>query len=207
MSEGSREARSAAPLALTPAPAPRVVPPSPPEGRGTVVGGEAAESTLHKADPAVRRKLLLLLAPAGLAVFLGFAWWFDDYMNNLPVETAQQMKASTQDVIDEFVRALYASAALLGLLAFYWFQLGRRIEAAPQYPMPHMRLFHDMRILRGEAKRKQARRSRYSAIAALAIAALLLGGALYLPRRIVTQHPFLFPQAAPAASGAAAPAP
>ncbi len=196
MSEGGAETKTAVPLALTPPLAPQVVPPSPPGGRGAVAGGEAAEPILHKADPAARRKLLLL-APAGLAVLLGLAWWFDDYMNNLPVETAQQMKASTQDVIDEFVRALYASAALLGLLACYWFQLGRRIEAAPQYPMPQMRLFHDMRILRGEAKRRQARRSRHSAIAALAIAVLLLGAALYVPHRVVSEHPFLFRQAAP----------
>ena len=206
MSEGGAETKTAVPLALTPAPAPQVVPPSPPEGRGAAAGGEAAEATLHKADPAARRKLLLL-APAGVAVLLGLAWWFNDYLNNLPVESAQQMKESTQAVVDEFVHALYASAVLMGLLAAYWFRLGRRIEAAPQYPMPQMRLFHDMRILRGEAKRRQARRSRHSAIAALAIAVLLLGAALYMPHRVVSEHPFLFRQASPPVAGTAAHAP
>ena len=171
-----------------------------------MAGGEAAEPTFHKADPAARRKLLLL-APVGLAVLLGLAWWFDGYLDNLPVETTQQMKESTQAVVDEFVHVLYASAVLMGLLAAYWFQLSRRIEASPQYPMPQMRLFHDMRILRGEAKRRQARRSRLGAIAALAIAVLLLGAALYVPHRVVSEHPFLFRQVSPAVPAAAPHAP
>jgi len=197
MSEGGSDSESATWPALTPPPAPRAVLPSPPEGRGTVAGGEAAESTLHRADPAARRKLMLL-APAGLAVLLGLAWWFNNHLDNMPVESTQQMRESTQAVIDEFVHALYASVVLLGLLAAYWFRLGRRIEAAPQYPMPQMRLFHDMRIVRGEAKRKQARRARQSAVAALAGAAVLFSAAVVLPRRIVSEHPILFRQEAPA---------
>jgi hypothetical protein len=64
--------------------------------------------------------------------------------------------------------------------------------------MPQMRLFHDMRIVRGEAKRKQARRARQSAVAALAGAAVLFSAAVVLPRRIVSEHPILFRQEAPA---------
>ena len=191
MSEGGPDSGSAVSLALTPPPAARVVPPSPPGGRGTVAGGEAAESSIHKADPAARRRLLLA-APAGVVVLLGLAWWFHGYLATRPVESVQQMKASTHDVINQFVHALYGSAALLGLLAAYWFRLGRRIDAAPQYPLPQMRLFHDMRIVRGEAKRRQARRARQSAIAAVAGAAVLLCAAVVLPRRIASQHPVLF---------------
>ena len=196
MSEGGSETKTAVPFALTPSPVPQAVSSSLPEGRGTLAGG-AGDELIHLADPAARRKLLLL-APAGLAVLLGLAWWFNDHLDNMPVESTQQMRESTQAVIDEFVHALYASIALLGLLAAYWFRLGRRIEAAPQYPMPQMRLFHDMRIVRGEAKRRQARRARQSAVAAVAGAAVLLGAAVILPRRIVSEHPILFRQEAPA---------
>ena len=156
-----------------------------------------AGPAVHLADPAARRKLLLLV-PAGLVVLLGLAWWFDNHLDNMPVETPQQMLESTQAVIDEFVHALYASVVLLGLLAAYWFRLGRRIDAVPQYPMPQMRLFHDMRIVRGEAKHRQARHARQSAVAAVAGAAVLLGAAVVLPRRIVGEHPILFRYEAPA---------
>lgn len=166
-----------------------------------------AGPAVHKADPAARRKLLLL-APAGIAVLLGLAWWFHDYLDNLPVESAQQMRASTHDVIGQFVHALYGSAVLLGLLATYWFQLGRRIAAAPQYPLPQMRLFHDMRILRGEAKRRQALRTRISAVVALMAAVALLCAAVVLPRRIASEYPIVFQPETPAAnSGAAGHAP
>lgn len=162
-----------------------------------------AGPAIHRADPAARRKLMLL-APIGIAVLSGIAWWFHGYLDNLPVESGQQMAASTRDVIAEFVHALYGSAILLGLLAAYWFRLGSRIEAAPQYPLPQMRLFHDMRILRGDAKRRQARRSRYSAVAALAGAAVLLGAAVVLPQRMASAHPVLFQQADAAAGGSGA---
>ena len=156
-----------------------------------------AGPAVHQADPAARRKLLLL-APAGLAALLIVAWWFQGHLDNLPVETTQQLKESTFVVIDNFTHALYGSAVLLGLLAIYWLRLGRRIDAAPQYPTPQMRLFHDMRIVRGEAKRKQARRARQSAVAALVGAAVLFSAAVVLPRRIASEHPILFRQEAPA---------
>jgi hypothetical protein len=163
-----------------------------------------AGPAVHKADPAARRKLMLL-APTGIAVLLGTAWWFHGYLDNLPVESGRQMAASTRDVVAELVHALYGSAVLLGLLAAYWFRLGSRIAAAPQYPLPQMRLFHDMRILRGAAKQRQARRTRHSACAALAGAAALLVAAVVLPQRIASAHPLLFQQAdAAAESGGAA---
>ena len=166
-----------------------------------------AGPAIHKADPAARRKLLLL-APAGIAVLLGLAWWFNGYLDTLPVESARQMRASTRDVISQFVHALYGSAVLLGLLAAYWFQLGRRIAAAPQYPLPQMRLFHDMRIQRGEAKRRQVRRTRIAAAVALGAALALLYAAVVLPRRIASEHPIVFQPETPAAdSGAAGHAP
>jgi len=167
-----------------------------------VAGGEAADSNLHKADPSARRNLLLLLA-AGGAALLGVAWWFQNYMDNLPTDSGRQMLDSTQDVIDEFVRVLNVSAALLVLLAAYWFRQGRTIAVAPQYPMPQMRLFHDMRILRGETKRKYARRMLYSAAVALVLAALLLDAALLLPASNARAHPLLYQQSTPAANGAA----
>jgi hypothetical protein len=156
-----------------------------------------AGPAVHQADPAARRKLLLL-APVGIGLLLTLAWWFQGHLDNLSVDTTEQLKESTFEVIDNFTHALYCSAVLLGLLAIYWLRLGRRIDAAPQYPMPQMRLFHDMRIVRGEAKRRQARRARQSAIAAMVGAAVLLGTAVVLPRRIASEHPILFQQAAPA---------
>src|SRR5882757_3341375 len=156
-----------------------------------------AGPAVHRADPAARRKLMLL-APTGIAVLLGIAWWFHGYLDNLPVESGQQMAASTRDVVAELVHALYGSAVLLGLLAAYWFRLGSRIAAAPQYPLPQMRLFHDMRILRGAAKRRQVFRTRISAAVALAAALALLCTAVMLPRRIASQYPIVFQPEAPA---------
>jgi len=202
MSEAGSDYKSQPVNSLTPPPAPRAVPPSPPEGRGTVAGGEAAEAYLRKADPVARRKLLLLVL-AGAVVLLGMSWWFQAYLDDMPTDSGQEMVQSTRDVIAEFLRVLYGGSVLLGLLAAYWFQLGRTIEAAPQYPLPQMRLFHDMRILRGEAKRKYARRTRYSAAVALVLAALLLGTALVLPHSIASDHPILYRQSAPAAGSAA----
>jgi hypothetical protein len=87
---------------------------------------------------------------------------------------------------------LYACAVLLAGLALYWFRLGRRIHAAPQYPLPQMRLFHDMRIVTGAAKQAQARRSYSKAGVAALAAALLLVRAVLLPQQFATQHPILF---------------
>jgi hypothetical protein len=139
---------------------------------------------------------------AAAALLFVAAWWFQGYMDNLPTDSGQQMLSSTQDVIAEFVHVLYCSVALLGLLAAYWLRLGRIIARAAQYPLPQMRLFHDMRILRGEAKRKYARRLRISAVLALVFAAVLLGAALVLPRNIAREHPILFQQGAPAPGSA-----
>ncbi len=175
-----------------------MAPPSPPEGRGAVAGGEAAESLLHKADPGARRNLLLVVL-AGAAVLYALYWWFQGYTEDLPMVSDENLRDSTQDVIDEFVRVLYGAACLLAILAAYWFRLAQTIASAAQYPLPQMRLFHDMRILRGEAKRKYVRRMRYSAGIALALALLLLGAAVEMPLSVVRQHPALFQQGAAAA--------
>lgn len=198
MSEGGPEVRSATPLDPTPPPVARALASSPSQGQGLVAGGEAADADLHRADPLTRRKLLLI-APPGIGLLLGMAWWYHGYLDTLPVESSQQMIASTRDVFEQLERVLCGSALLLALLAVYWFRLARTVALAAQYPLPQMRLFHDMRILRGAAKDAYARRARYSGAGAALLAMLLLGAALLLAVRGASQHPLLFNPEAPAA--------
>ena len=197
MSEGGAESKTAVPLALTPPPAPQVVPPSPPGGRGTLIAGSAGDELIHHADPAARRKLLLV-APAGIAALLALGWWFHGYLDTLPTDTSQQMIASTHDVIAQLVRVSYCGTMLFALLAAYWFRVARAVDAVPQYPPPQMKLFHDMHILRGEAKRAYARRNRSGAVLALVLSLLSLAAALLLPHRAASDHPLLYQQTPPA---------
>jgi hypothetical protein len=163
-----------------------------------------AGPAIHKADPAARRKLLLL-GPLGVGALLLLAWWFHGYLDNLPVESGQQMIESTQEVIDEIQRVLYCAAALFAVLAAYWMQRGRSVDAVPQYPPPEMLLFHDMLILRGQAKHRYARRLYGSAVVGGLLAGLMLVAAVLVPRKFQQDNPVLFaPQSHPPAAAPAA---
>jgi hypothetical protein len=157
---------------------------------------EGASAPIHKADPAFRR-ITIALALAGLVALGGLSHWFQHYLDHLPVETAGQRLASTEAVIAALDGVLYACALMLAGLAWYWWRLGRRIRTAPQYPLPQMRLFHDMRVVTGAAQQAYARRTVRTAAAAVLGAALVLGAAIGIPRYFAAQHPFLFGKAKP----------
>lgn len=148
-------------------------------------------AAVHKADPAFRR-VSLVVALSGLAALGLLGWWFHHYLDSLPMDDSGMMRRSTLAVMHAMAAVLYGCAALLGALAAYWLLLGRRIQAAAQYPLPQMRLFHDMRILTGAAKRAQARRSFSKAGAAALVAAVLLVRAVLLPHQFAADHPVLF---------------
>jgi hypothetical protein len=163
----------------------------------------AVAAAVHKADPAFRR-LSIAVALAGIALLGLIGWWFNGYLYNLPMDDSGKMRESTLAVMHAMDAVLYGCAALLGGLALNWLRLGFRIQAATQYPLPQMRLFHDMRIVTGAAKRAQARRSFFKAGAAVVVGTLLLVRAVLLPQQFVAEHPVLFatpPAAQPAHSG------
>ncbi|MDR3415052.1 MAG: hypothetical protein P4L83_02605 [Nevskia sp.] len=163
---------------------------------------EAGAAAIHKADPAVRRNsLLLVLVCAGL--LFGGWHWFQSYLDRLPVETPEQMGTSARLVAAVLDGVLYGCALLLAGLALYWLRQSRIIAAAASYPLPHMRLFHDMKILSGAAKQAQARRSRRLGIVGAAGALLLLCAAALLPSYLTRLHPLLVPGAAPPDAAAA----
>lgn len=159
-----------------------------------------AAAPIHKADPAFRR-ISIVVALAGAALLGLLGWWFHAYLDNLPMDDSGLMRRSTLAVMHAMDAVLYGCAALLAALALYWFRLGRRIQAAAQYPLPRMRLFHDMRIVTGAAKRAQARRSYSKAAAAALAAGLLLVRAVLLPQQFASQHPILFDPALTAHGG------
>jgi hypothetical protein len=148
-------------------------------------------AAVHKADPAFRRVSLVVVL-SGLAALGLLGGWFHHYLDNLPMDDSGLMRRSSLAVMHAMAAVLYGCAALLGGLGLYWFRLGRRIQAAAQYPLPQMRLFHDMRIVTGAAKRAQARRSFSKAGIAAVVAALLLVRAVLLPHQFAVQHPILF---------------
>ena len=161
-------------------------------------------AAVHKADPAFRR-ISLAVALSGMVLLCLLGWWFHHYLDQLPMDDSGTMRRSTLAVLRAMDAVLYGCAALLGGLAIHWFLLGRRIQAAAQYPLPQMRLFHDMRIVTGAAKRAQARRSFSKAGAAVLVAGLLVVRALLLPQQFATQHPVLFDPALLPHAGQAAP--
>jgi hypothetical protein len=160
-----------------------------------------AVAAIHKADPAYRR-LSLVVALAGVVLLGLLGWWFHAYLDRLPMDDSGMMRRSTLAVMHAMAAVLYGCAALLAGLALNWLLLGRRIQAAQQYPLPQMRLFHDMRIVTGAAKRAQARRSFSKAGAAALVAALLLVRAVLLPQQFAREHPILFDPALNQHSGA-----
>jgi hypothetical protein len=152
---------------------------------------EGAAAPIHKADPAFRRTSIVVML-CGLGLLAALGWWFHGYLDHLSMDDSGQMRHSTLSVMYAMDAVLYGCAALLGGLALYWFRLGRRIQSAPQYPLPQMRLFHDMRIVTGAAKQVQARRAVFKAAFAAVMAILLLLRAVQLPQQFTAEHPVLF---------------
>ncbi|HZR38055.1 MAG TPA: hypothetical protein VFA75_21975 [Nevskia sp.] len=158
---------------------------------------EASEAgSIHRADPGRRRLLLALLPLGGAALYL-LSRWFGHYLEHLPVDSTGQMRASGRAVLAALQLCLYAGAGLLAALALYWHRVSRIMRAAAQYPPPQMRLFHDMRILRGEAKQARERWLRRGAVLAAAGAAAALASAVWMPRQAMRQHPLAFDPALP----------
>jgi len=158
--------------------------------------GGAAAAAIHRADPARRRLLLALIPVAGGALY-GLSRCFSAYLEHLPMDSTSQMRGSSVAVLAALQLCLYAGAALLAALALYWQRVSRRMQAAPQYPLPQMRLFHDMPILAGAAKQARVRRLRRGAVLAGVGALAALAAALYAPRHEARAHPILFDQTLP----------
>lgn len=200
MSESQADVRAGGDLnpgaARTPASAPRVVAPSRPEDRGTAAGGDAAESCIQRADPG-RRRLLLALIPLGAGALFALSRWFSVYLDHLPMESTGQMRASSLAVLAALEFCLYASGALLAALALYWYRVSGRMQGALQYPLPQMRLFHDMRILTGAAKQARVRHLRRGALLAASAAVAAFSAAVYAPRHEAKAHPIIFDKSLP----------
>jgi hypothetical protein len=152
------------------------------------VSEAAAAVSIHRADPG-RRRLLLVLIPLGGGVLFALSRGFGFYLDHLPMDSTGQMRASGRAVLMAMDLCLYAAAVLLGALALYWHRVGRVMQAAPQYPLPQMRLFHDMRILSGAGKQARARRLHRGTLLAAAGAALALVLAVWMPRDEMRRHP------------------
>lgn len=155
---------------------------------------EAVE--VHKADPR-RRWLLLLLIPPGAAALYALSHGFSAYLDHLPTDSTGQMRQSSVAVLAAIRFSLYGAGALLAMLALYWFSVSRRMHAAERYPLPQMRLFHDMRVLRGAAKQARVRQLRLGAALAAAAAVVALGAGAWYTQRQAQAHPVLFDQSQP----------
>ena len=158
--------------------------------------GAAADPGVHRTDPA-RRRLLLALIPLGGGALFALSRWFSAYLEHLPTDSTGQMRSSSLAVLAALEFCLYAGAALLAVLALYWYGTSRRMQAAPRYPLPRMRLFHDMRVLAGAAKQARVRRLRRGALLAAAGAAVSLSAAAYAPRYEARVHPIIFDKSLP----------
>ncbi len=157
---------------------------------------EAVGAAIHKADPG-RRRLLLVLAPLGIGALYALSRGFNHYLDNLPTDSTGQMRHSSLAVLAALEFCLYAGGILLAALAAYWYRVSRVMRIAPQYPLPQMRLFHDMRILTGAAKQARQRRLSRSALLAAIGAVAALAAALYAPRHEAQAHPIIFDQSLP----------
>jgi hypothetical protein len=138
-----------------------------------------------------------VLVPLGGAALYVLSRGFGVYLDHLPIESTGQMRASSRAVLMAMALCLYAGAFLLGALALYWHRVSRVMQAAPRYPLPQMRLFHDMRILSGAAKQARVRALRLGALLAAAGAAAALVLALWMPRHEMRDHPMAFDPALP----------
>ncbi len=107
------------------------------------------------------------------------------------------MRASSRAVLAALQLCLYAGAGLLGVLALYWHRVSRIMRAAAQYPLPQMRLFHDMRVLSGAAKQARERWLRRGATLAAAGAVVALASAVWLPHQAMREHPLAFDPSLP----------
>jgi hypothetical protein len=152
--------------------------------------GAAADPGMHRADPAARRNFLLLLGGSVLILFAA-RWSFLAYLDSLAVESTRQMLASSKLVGELIDAVLYCCAALLGGLSWYWHRLAGKIGRAARYPFEQARLFHDMRILRGEAKAVYVRRTLRMAWLMCGAAALVLAAALAQPLYLARIHPIV----------------
>ena len=131
------------------------------------------EAEVHKADPAVRLGTFVALPLAAAAV--AWAWHlFRGYLDALVVNSTGQLVESAGRVADLLVWVLLGGAFLLALLAAFWGRLARRIVAAGRYPFAGARLFHDMRILRGDAAAGYAHRTARNAWLALALLSIIV---------------------------------
>jgi hypothetical protein len=148
------------------------------------------EAEVVKADPAVRRGILIGL-PLAAALLYGLWRVFGSYLDNLRMDETGDMVAASQHVGEILGWVLLGGALLLALLAWFRARLARRIAAAKRYPFAGARLFHDMRVLRGPQAAAYARRTATSAWLLLTLSYLLLAGDLLLPGYLERLHPIL----------------
>jgi hypothetical protein len=155
-------------------------------------GGDAAVAApqIQRADPALRRLMLALVALILAAVGL-LGWWYHGYLDELPMDSAAQVRDSVARPLSTLSDVLIGMALLFLLYGVYLLQRQREVQAVAQYPQPHMRLFHDMRILEGEAKRRHARGLAQRAVLCLLLSAGLFGGDRYWLHQQAAAHPRL----------------
>jgi hypothetical protein len=138
-----------------------------------------------------------LIMLAGLGALSTLGYWFHNYLEHLPTDSTGQMRNSSLAVLAALQIGLYGGGAMLAALAVYWLRLSRRIQVAARYPLPQMRLFHDMTILTGTDKQAYARRMRRGAVLAACGAAATLAWAAWAPQREAAIHPILFDRSLP----------
>lgn len=155
-----------------------------------------AAARIHRADPALKRLMPALVALI-VAIMGALGWWFYSYLNDLPMDSAAQVRDSAARPLAALREVLYGAALLLLLYGVYLLQRHREVRGGPQYPAVHVRLFHDMRVLEGPAQHRYARRLARQGLLCLLLSAGLFGGGQYWLYRQAAAHPLL--QQAPAA--------
>ncbi|MBL6749972.1 MAG: hypothetical protein ISP90_05585 [Nevskia sp.] len=155
-----------------------------------------AAPRIHPADPALKRAMPALVALI-VAIMAALGWWFYSYLNDLPMDSAALVRDSAARPLAALRDVLDGSALLLLLYGAYLLQRQREVRSAPQYPPPHVRLFHDMCVLEGPEQRRYARRLARQGLLCLVLSAGLFGGGQYWLHAQAAAHPLL--RQAPAA--------
>ncbi|KAB2900613.1 MAG: hypothetical protein F9K31_04465 [Dokdonella sp.] len=129
---------------------------------------------IQRADPAYRRRTLLLLVLAAVvaAIALAFTqrWLYAQALVADPAVAARQLRAWIG------MSTLLAGASLLVLAVHAWRQSRRAVRAA-RWPVPGVRVIRDTRVRRGAAVAPIVRWLRVCAMlcVVLAIAAIAIG--------------------------------
>lgn len=106
--------------------------------------------TILKADPAYRRRVLIVYAtcvPLAMALFVLLKQW------GLPM-LVEHLRRSGEEGLSVFKMIGIASMAIPLGACVYLFRLGRRIQANEQVPLPGMKVIRDTPVVSGLAARR-----------------------------------------------------